>query len=72
MGRRKKPDYDIRRIKPTDRYIDFDPFDHPFGGRSHFTYPQVTAYHMKNYNFGMFQRKSNICKFFAKTRKEIK
>jgi len=52
--------------------MDFDPFDHPFGGKTIIKYPKLTSYHLKHYKRGIFEQNSNICYHFGNSKHEMK
>jgi hypothetical protein len=63
----------IRRIKSSDRFMDFDPFDNPFGGGTRITYPKVTPYILSKFKYGMFEYGgSNICYSFGHSKSDLR
>lgn len=67
----KKRKY-VRRLKSSDYFLDFDPFDHPYGTTPLY-YPKVTPYLISKYKYGIFEHGgSNICYSFGTSKRKLK
>jgi len=62
-----------RRIKLSDRYLDFDPFDNPYG-RSMLYYPKMTLWLLLKFRYGIFHQgddHKNTCYSFGNSKREL-
>jgi hypothetical protein len=63
----------VRRIKMSDHFLDFDPFDNPYG-RSQMFYPKITLKILNKYRYGIYYRfddHKNTCYSFGNSKHEL-
>jgi hypothetical protein len=64
----------VRRIKLSDRYLDFNPFDNPFGGGTRLFYPKITLKILNKYRYGVYHRfddHKNTCYSFSNSKRYL-